>query len=161
MRTIKTAAETEHIRTACRIAEQAFDKGVQLLRPGITEVEGAAAFRISLSSCLRDFDHVKRCDGFMQCMSGLNSSKAFGPYPRSHSRTIEAGDLVILRCQCYANGYWADVARTYHIGPLDDTKQRLFGAVISARNEALRAMRPGARAAEIDGTARRILDACG
>ena len=116
MRTVKTPAETEHIRTACRIAEQAFDKGVQLLRPGMTEVEAAAAFRVSLSSCLRDFDHVKRCDGFVQCMSGLNSGKAFGPYPRSRSRTIEAGDLVILRCHSYANGYWADIVRTYHIG---------------------------------------------
>jgi Xaa-Pro aminopeptidase len=161
MRTVKTPAETEHIRTACRIAEQAFGKGAQLLRPGITEVEAAAAFRISLSSCLREYEDVKRCDGFVQCMSGLNSSKAFGPYPRSHSRTIEAGDLAILRCHCYANGYWADIARTYHMGPLDDTKQRLFRAVLSARDEALQAMRPGIRAAEIDGIARRVLDSCG
>ena len=161
MRSVKTPAEIEHIRTACRIAEQAFDKGVQLLRPGITEMEVAAAFRASLSSCLRGFDHVKRCDGFMQCMSGVNSSKAFGPYPRSRSRTIEPGDLVILRCLCYANGYWADIARTYQLGPLDETKQRLFGTVLSARDEALRAMRPGVRAAEIDGVARRMLDSCG
>jgi len=161
MRTVKTPAETEHIRTGCRIAEQAFEKGVQILRPGITEVEAAAAFRASLSSCLRDFDHVKRCDGFVQCMSGLNSSKAFGPYPRSRSRTIEPGDLVILRCHCYANGYWADITRTYHMGALDETKERLFGAVLSARDEALRAMRPGVRAAEIDGVARRMLDSCG
>jgi Xaa-Pro aminopeptidase len=161
MRTVKTPAETEHIRTACRIAEQAFDKGVQLLRPGITEVEAAAAFRISLSSCLREFGHVKRCDGFVQCMSGLNSSKAFGPYPRSHSRTIEAGDLAILRCRCYADGYWADIARTYHMGPLDDTKERLLRAVLSARDEAVGAMRPGIRAAEIDGVARRVLESRG
>jgi Xaa-Pro aminopeptidase len=161
MRTVKTPAEIEHIRTACRIAEGAFDKGAQLLRPGITEVEAAAAFRVSLSSCLRGLDHVKRCDGFVQCMSGLNSSKAFGPYPRSHSRTIEPGDLVIVRCHCYANGYWADIARTYHMGPLDDSEQRLFGAVLSARDAALRAIRPGVKAAEIDGIARGILDSSG
>jgi Xaa-Pro aminopeptidase len=161
MRTVKTPAETEHIRTACRIAEQAFNNGVQLLRPGMIELEAAAAFRISLSSCLRDFDHVKRCDGFVQCMSGPNSGKAFGPYPRSRSRTIEAGDLVILRCHCYANGYWADIARTYHLGPLDDAKERLFRAVLSARDAALRAMRPGVRGAEIDGVARGVLDSCG
>jgi Xaa-Pro aminopeptidase len=47
------------------------------------------------------------------------------------------------------------------LGPLDDTKRRLFGAVLSARDEALRAMRPGIRAAEIDGIARRVLETCG
>ena len=161
MRTVKTPAETEHIRTACRIAEQAFNNGVRLLRPGMLEVEAAAAFRLSLSPCLRDFDDVKRCDGFVQCMSGPNSGKAFGPYPRSRSRTIELGDLVILRCHCYANGYWADIARTYHMGPLDQKTECLFEAVLSARDQALRAMRPGMRGAEIDAVARRVLNGCG
>src|ERR1051325_6492542 len=115
MRAIKTPAEIEHIRTACRIAEQAFARGAQVLGSGIAESEAAAAFRVGFSTCLRDYENVKRCDGFTYCMSGPNSAQASGPYSRSRSRQLREGDLVILRCHCYADGYWADIARTYHI----------------------------------------------
>ena len=161
MRTIKTPAETEHIRTACRIAGQAFQKGARLLRPGITEAEAAAACRMAISSCLGDFTDVKRCDGFVHCMSGLNSEKAFGPYSRSRSRTIERGDTVILRCHSYADGYWADITRTYHIGPLDSERKGVFDAVLAARDAAIAVMRPGIRAAEVDRAAREVLQSRG
>jgi Xaa-Pro aminopeptidase len=161
MRTIKTPAELEHISRACQIAEQAFQKGSRLLQTGMTEAEAAAACRISLSSCLGNFDPVRRCDGFMHCMSGVNSEKAFGPYPRSRSRKLERGDLVILRCQSYADGYWADITRTYHIGPLDERGPRLFAAVFESRDAALAAMRVGARAADIDRAAREVTESHG
>jgi Xaa-Pro aminopeptidase len=161
MRTIKTPAETEHIRTACRIAAQAFQKGSRLLRPGMTEAEAAAACRMAMSSCIGEFRDVKRCDGFVHCMSGLNSGKAFGPYSRSRSREIERGDLVILRCHSYADGYWADITRTYHIGPLDDMRKRVFAAVLAARDAALVAIQIGVRAAEVDRAAREVLQSHG
>ncbi len=161
MRTIKTPAEIQHIRTACRIAEQAFQKGSRLLKADMTEAEAAAACRIALSACLGDFDPVKRCDGFMHCMSGVNSEKAFGPYPRSRSRKLEAGDLVILRCHSYADGYWADIARTYHVGPINEEKRKTFDAVFAARDAALATLRPGAKAADVDRAAREVLAAHG
>jgi Xaa-Pro aminopeptidase len=161
MRTIKTPAEIEHIRTACRIAEQAFQKGVRLLRAEMTEAEAAAACRIALSAYLGDFDSVRRCDGFMHCMSGVNSEKAFGPYPRSRSRKLESGDLVILRCHSYADGYWADITRTYHVGPLDGRKQQMFDAVFAARNAALAELRPGVKAKQVDRAARDVLESHG
>jgi Xaa-Pro aminopeptidase len=157
MRAIKTPAEIDHIRTACRIAEQAFVRGAQVLGSGIAESEAAAAFRVGLSTCLRDYENVKRCDGFTYCMSGPNSAQASGPYSRSRSRQLREGDLVILRCHCYADGYWADIARTYHIGPVDPAKRKLFDAVVAARNAVLKAIRPGANAGELDDLARATL----
>jgi Xaa-Pro aminopeptidase len=161
MRTIKTPAELEHIRRACHIAQQAFQKGSRLLEAGMTEAEAAAACRISLSSCLGNFDPVRRCDGFVHCMSGVNSEKAFGPYPRSRSRKLELGDLVMVRCHSYADGYWADITRTYHIGPLDERGERVFGAVFESRDAALAAIRPGARAADVDRAARHVMESHG
>ena len=46
LRSIKTPAEIEHIHDACRIAADAFARGVQVLGPGVSEAEAAAAFRI-------------------------------------------------------------------------------------------------------------------
>src|SRR5437764_6695442 len=46
MRAVKTVAEIQHIRTACMVAEQAFLDGSRQLRPGLTEAQIAAAFRV-------------------------------------------------------------------------------------------------------------------
>ncbi|MGI8745126.1 MAG: M24 family metallopeptidase [Bryobacteraceae bacterium] len=161
LRTIKTSAEIEHIRTACQIAERAFLSGARLLRAGLNEAQAAATFRISLTSCLGDFGHVKRCDGFVHCMSGVNSATACGPYGRSRLRRIEAGDLVTIRCHSYADGYWADITRTYHVGPLDDQKQQMFEAVFAARTAALDIIRPGVRASDVDRAARQVFESLG
>jgi Xaa-Pro aminopeptidase/Xaa-Pro dipeptidase len=159
MRAVKTVAEIQHIRTACMVAEQAFLHGSRQLRIGLTEAQIAAAFRVPLSSCLARYDQVNRCDGFTYCMSGPNSANAYGPYSRSRTRQIAHGDLVIVRCHCYTDGYWADIARTYHIGPIEGRKQQMFEAVFAARDAVLAAIRPGIRAAELDQIARMVFEA--
>lgn len=158
MRAVKTAAEIRHIRKACSLSEQAFLHGSNQLRTGMSEAQIAAAFRIPLISCLSQHGGVTRCDGFISCMSGSNSADAYGLYSRSRTRKVQRGDLVIVRCHCYADGYWADIARTYHIGPVDGRKQQMFEAVFTARDAVLAAIRPGARAADLDQTARTVLE---
>jgi Xaa-Pro aminopeptidase/Xaa-Pro dipeptidase len=159
MRSVKTAAEIEHIRRACDITANAFQHVASFLSSGLTEAQVAARLRVPLSSCLGDFQEVKRCDGFAYCMSGPNSAQAYGPYSRSRMRRIEAGDLVILRCHSYADGYWADIARTYFVGVLPQAKRRMFDAVLIARDAVLSAIRPGVKAAELDHIARSVLEA--
>jgi Xaa-Pro dipeptidase len=159
MRATKTLAEIQHIRTACLIAEQAFLQGSQRLRAGLTEAQIAAAFRVPLSSCLTDHELVKRCDGFTYCMSGPNSARAYGLYSRSRARKIARGDLVIIRCHSYADGYWADISRTYHTGPVDGRKQQMFDAVFAARDTVLSAICPGVRATDLDQIARAVFEA--
>lgn len=158
MRAVKTVAEVQHIRTACALAEQAFLYGSRQLRAGLTEAQIAAAFRVPLSSCLADYERVNRCDGFAYCMSGPNSASAYGPYSRSRTRKIERRELVIVRCHSYADGYWADVTRTYHIGPVQGRKQQMFNAVFAARDAVLSAVRPGVKAADLDQIARTIFE---
>lgn len=159
LRAVKTVAEIQHIRTACAIAAQAFIHGSRQLRTGMTEANAAAVFRVPLSSCLSNFPQVNRCDGFVFCMSGPNSARAYGPHSRSRARNIQPGDLVIARCHSYADGYWADVARTYHIGPVEGTKQKMLEAVLAARDAVLTEIRPGQKAADLDRVARAVFEA--
>jgi Xaa-Pro aminopeptidase len=161
MRAVKTAAEIEHIRTACHIAETAFVQGAAQLRPGATEAEIAAVFRIGLTSCLADHEGVTRCDGFTYCMSGPNSALAWGLYSRSRARLIANGDLVVLRCHSYADGYWADITRTYHLATPDSLKRKMFEAVWDARDAVLDAIRPGIRSGDLDRIARQRIDSHG
>jgi len=157
LRTRKTGFEIEQIRTACRIAERAFQRGFEQIIVGSTEVETAATFRQPLSANLVDFPNLSRADGFAWCMSGANSALASRAYARSRAKRIEPGDLVLVHLNSYADGYWTDITRTYSIGKPDERRQEMYRAVFAARQSALDAIRPGARAAEVDTATREVL----
>jgi Xaa-Pro aminopeptidase len=173
-RTVKTTQELIGIRTACRIAEQAFDLGVQQMRPGLCETEAAEAFRAPLATGAIGFrggdgfgnggtspDRVRRAGGFVFCMSGLNSAAAHGAYARSRVKRLATGNLVLTHCNSYADGFWTDITRTYCLGDIEQRKQRMYQALFEARAAALGKIRPGARAADIDAAARRVLGSHG
>lgn len=157
LRQRKTSFEIDQIRTACRIAERAFQRGFEQLKIGASEVEAAAAFRQPLSAGLVDFPEVGRADGFAWCMSGANSALASGAYARSRAKRIEGGDLVLVHMNSYADGYWTDITRTYSIGKLDGKRQEMYDAVFAARRAAFSAIRPGAKAADVDAAARDVM----
>jgi Xaa-Pro aminopeptidase len=161
LRARKTSAEIEHIRTVCRIVEHAFRCGFEQFHPGASEPEVATLFRTALSACAVNYKAVKRCDGFTYCMSGPYAGRAWGPYSRSRNRIVDRGDAVVLRCHAYADGYWADVARTYFVGEPAPVQRRMFDAVLAARAAVLDKIRPGVRGAELDATARSEIEAHG
>lgn len=153
----KTPFEVERIRRSCEIAGFAFDTGVGSVSTGATEAEVAAAFRAPLSTAGLRHEAVQRADGFVYCMSGPNSAQASGAYARTRARTLESGDLVLVHCNSYADGYWTDITRTYHLGENDDRKEKMYSAVFDARHAALMAIRPGVKASEVDAAARDVM----
>jgi len=161
LRSSKTPPEIHNIRIACQIAERAFRDGAHQLRAGLTELEAAAIFRLPLSTALLDFPTVERADGFVSCMSGANSALAAGAYARSRTRRLEAGDLVLIHCNSYADGYWTDVTRTYSLGAMDDRRRTIYAAVFAARTAAMEVIRIGAEATDVDRAARGVLVARG
>ena len=161
LRARKTEVEVGQLRTACEIAGKAFRTGSQQIKNGVSEVEVAARFRAPLSARLVDFPAIRRADGFAWCMSGSNSALAAGAYARSRAKGVGSGDLVLMHMNSYADGYWTDVTRTYSIGKPDDRRGPMYDAIFAARQAALDAIHPGARAADIDTAARDVLAARG
>jgi Xaa-Pro aminopeptidase/Xaa-Pro dipeptidase len=158
IKAVKTRAEIQHIRTACRIAATAYAEGAQKLLPGVPERAAAAVFRIPLMIPSTEALKICRCDGFAFCMSGVNAAKAYGAYAWSRVRLIEKGDLAMVHVNSYVDGYWTDVTRTYSIGAPDATQIKMYKAVFAAREAALAAVKPGVRAAHVDAAARDVLD---
>jgi len=157
LRAVKTSYEVNAIRRACRISECAFSQGASQLRPGMTELDAAELFRGVLSTAITNFPDVERADGYIFCMSGPNSALASGAYARSRTRRIVAGDLVLVHCNSYADGYWTDITRTYSCGEPDSRAKAIRDAIFAAREAALRAIAPGAAAADVDHAAREVL----
>ncbi len=151
-----TPAEVDRVRLACGVAEGAFGAAARMLRPGLPETAVAAAASMVLSS-----DGDGRDDGKVWVMSGPRSAKAAGAFARSSAAVLAAGDLALVHCNNQVGGYWTDVTRTFCLGRPSDDQRRMADAVFAARAAALAAIRPGARAADVDAAARGVIAAHG
>jgi Xaa-Pro aminopeptidase len=157
LRAALTHDEVGTLRLACARARSAFEAGARRLRPGLLEPEVAAAFSLPLSMPGMDQDEVQRAGGFVYCMSGPNSALAGGAYARTRTRELRPGDLVLVHCNSYIDGYWTDITRTYCLGEPDARRRAMYEAIFAARAAALAAIQPGARAATVDRAARDVL----
>lgn len=151
LRAVLTPGEIERTRKACSIAAAAFADGMAKMNAEMTEKEIANAFHRNLS--LTD----ARAGGFTFCMSGENSYHAYAAFQLSRQRRLQNGDLALVHCNSYANGFWTDITRTYCIGEPDEKKQRMYDAVFDALDAAIAAIRPGVAASAVDAAARKVL----
>ena len=156
LRATLTTSEQDRVRLACEIAGDAFS-GSANLRPGLKEAEAASLFHNLLAASEKAENALARADGFMFCMSGPNSAAAYAAYQCSRSRRIEAGDLVLIHCNSYVDGYWTDITRTFCLGRPDQRKRKMYEAVFAARQAALDSIHPGVKAAGVDEAARTVL----
>lgn len=157
LRSALTPDEVGRVRMACAIAGDAFTAAARTLRPGRRESAVAAAFATPLSVKGLRCVSVERAGGFTYCMSGEHSALAGGAYARTRVRALRAGDLVLVHCNSYVDGYWTDITRTYCLGAPDERQRAMYEAVSEARAAALGAIHPGARAADVDRAAREVL----
>ncbi|MBV9610663.1 MAG: aminopeptidase P family protein [Acidobacteria bacterium] len=159
LRATKTARELDCIRRSCAVAAEAFEEASAQIRPGMMETEVGALFQGLLA--VRGTHGAERAGGFVYCMSGPNAAKAYAAYARSCSRRIARGDLVLVHCNSFVDGYWTDITRTYVIGEPDARAHELRDAVFAARAAALATIRPEVAAKEVDQAARRELQGRG
>jgi len=155
LRSVLSPSEQAWVRHACDIAAGAFLQRGESLRPSLKETDVATLFRASLIS--HGADNKARTGGDVFCMSGPNSAEAYAAYQRSRARELQCGDLVLVHCNSYLNGYWTDITRTFCLRPIDERKRHMYEAILAAREAALAAIHPGVRAADVDHSARAVL----
>lgn len=157
LRAVLTPTELTHVRLACAIAAHAFEVGRNDIRAGLSETEIAALFRLLLTSMGARYQEVERVDGHTFCMSGPNSFEAYASYQQSRTRQLQAGDLVLIHCNSYADGYWTDITRTFCLGEPDERQSEMFKAILMARAAALEEIKPGVKGSAVDKAARTVL----
>jgi Xaa-Pro aminopeptidase len=79
------------------------------------------------------------------------------PHYRAGTRTLEAGDLLVLDFGGVLDGYCCDLTRTVSIGPPSREARRVYDAVRDAHAAAVAAVRPGVDASAVDAAARSLL----
>lgn len=161
LRATLTPDERETVHIACCVAGRAFSAATSLLRPGRGEPEIAAAVQSRLEVDGLAMPGVARAGGFAWCMSGPNSASAGAAYARTRNRLLAPGDLVMIHCNSYIDGFWTDITRTYSLGPPHESIRAMYDAVFAARAAAMSILCPGVRGADVDAAARDALSARG
>jgi Xaa-Pro aminopeptidase len=125
------------------------------------QARGFVAVGRSERDIAADIDAALRRAGFERTAfetivaSGPNSAL---PHARPTGRMVEAGEGVVLDFGGVYDGYFVDLTRTLQTGPCPAAFRRLFAAVVEAHAAALAAVKPGAKASDIDAAARAVLD---
>lgn len=150
LRIVKTAEELENIKMAEHIGDIAFSKVLEVIKPGMTELEVAAYLEFFMKTNGAQglsFDSI--------VASGVNSSMC---HATPSSKKIELGDFLTMDFGCLYNGYCSDMTRTIVVGKASQEQKDVYNTVLKAQLEALDAIHAGVVGKDIDKIARDIID---
>jgi Xaa-Pro aminopeptidase len=153
LREQKDEGELEAMRAATQIADAAYEELRERGLTGRTEREVARAM-------------VRRMEDLGAhgpSFPPIVAAGAHGALPHAEPRDAEipAGTLVVIDAGARVDGYCSDCTRTFATGPLSGDAVEVYELVLRAQQEGLAAARAGAARREVDGVARRIIDAAG
>lgn len=154
LRVRKDAGEVGAIGAAATLAGQALRDTLALVQPGQTELEIAGELERALrrlGSEAHPFPTI--------VASGPRSAL---PHAHTSSRTVAAGEWLLLDFGAVVDGYCADMTRTVVVGARATESQRaLYGLVQEAQRRAREGVRAGMSGREADALARDPIEARG
>jgi Xaa-Pro aminopeptidase len=148
-RMIKDAEEIERLRAAVLLGASLFDVLLEVIRPGVKETEVAAELEYAARRAGADgmsFDTI--------IASGTRSAL---PHGRAAEAPIPANGFVVCDFGVILAGYCSDMTRTVHVGQPNEDMRRVYTAVRDAQQMALKTVRAGVSASEVDQSARKVL----
>ncbi len=153
LRMCKDAAELAALRRAAEAIDRVHARMGEWLRPGRTEAEVGAD--ITEAIVVEGHTHAD----FVIVGSGPNGAS---PHHDVSDRVIEPGDVVVVDIGGpIPEGYNSDSTRTYAVGEPAAEIAEAYAVLQRAQEAAVRTVRPGATAHEVDAAARDILTEAG
>jgi Xaa-Pro aminopeptidase len=153
LRQVKSEAEVERIRHACRIVSDGFEALPAQLALGDSERDACRKLRIEL---LR-----RGADGspYLMGVSGPGGydNIIMGPT----DRVMDAGDLLIIDTGTTYDGYFCDFDRNFAFGHAPDEARRAHEAVWRATQAGIESARPGATTSDVWRAQMQVLEAAG
>lgn len=151
LRMRKDNVEFTFLKENALINDRAMQAGFAAARPGVSELEVAAAIR----------DHFKSEGAAPEfTIVGAGPNGAF-PHHQTGDRKLQAGDAVVIDIGGRKDGYPSDMTRMAAIGAPPDGYEEVHAIVNRAVEAALAACRPGVKAKEVDAAARDLITEAG
>jgi len=154
LRLKKDAAEVETMRKAVKIAQDALEATLPLIKIGMTEKEASAELVMQL------LQHGSEPElPFSPIVSaGPNSAN---PHASPSTRKLQAGDLLVVDWGATYDGYISDLTRTFAVGEVDAEFQKIHKIVQDSNAAGRAAAKPGVPCANVDIAARDVIEKAG
>jgi Xaa-Pro dipeptidase len=154
LRLRKDQAEVEAMRRAVKIAQQALEAAIPLIKIGMTEKELASELVMQL---LRHGSEPQM--PFAPIVSG--GPNAANPHASPSERRLQAGDLLVVDWGAAWEGYISDLTRTFAVGDVEQEYQTIHRIVQEANAAGRAAATPGVSCANVDQAARAVIEESG
>jgi Xaa-Pro aminopeptidase len=152
LRMRKSKSEIEALARAAAQADRAMMAGVEVCQPGVTEREVA-----------QEIARAFREDGADEVHATLVASGPHGAFPHHEAgdRTLTSGDTIVIDIVATLDGYSSDITRMVHLGKPSSDVREVYDTVLKANQAGRGAVRPGARACDVDRATRSVIEEAG
>jgi len=154
LRLRKDQAEVEAMRRAVKIAQDALEATIPLIKIGMTEKELSSELVMQL---LRQGSDPEM--PFAPIVSG--GPNAANPHASPTERKLQSGDLLVVDWGAAYDGYISDLTRTFAVGEVDEEYQKIHRIVQEANAAGRAAAKPGVPCADVDKAARDVIEKAG
>ncbi|HEX6823861.1 MAG TPA: Xaa-Pro peptidase family protein [Candidatus Sulfotelmatobacter sp.] len=153
LRMVKDDDELRLIRAAVALGARLFDRAVEVMGPGATEIEVAAEMELAARRA-----GAEEMSFPTIIASGTRSAL---PHGRASSQRIPSGAFVVCDFGVILSGYCSDQTRSVWLGkPLREAR-RVYQAVREAQQAGVDAVKPGITVGEVDAATRKVLRRAG
>ena len=151
LREVKDESEAELLRKSAAILDKSFGEFPSLVKEGMSELELAKAATDTIYA-----NGATKVDD-MLVQSG---PRAADPHGLPSSRKIGRGESIIIDVGSVYEGYYADITRTFCLGPSTDV-EKVYDKVLEAETSGIETAAVGTRVGEVDGASRGVLKKAG
>jgi len=145
----KSRTEIGLIRHAAAITDRVFKDVLNVIRPGVRELD------ISAEISYRQRRYGAERDAFDPIVaSGARSAL---PHARASRKKIKTGEGIILDFGCVFEGYHSDLTRTIFVGKVSRKMKEIYNLVREAQGNAILAARSDIEARQLDAVARKTI----
>lgn len=152
-RSIKDEQERALMREASRINDEAMKWLAAQVREGVTEEEIA-------SGLLAEYQRLGAQDHSFAPIVSFGANAA-DPHHEPDDTMLHTGDMVLFDVGCKYENYCSDMTRTFFTGEPTEHQLEIYETVRRANEAAEAIIKPGVTFAEIDRTARSIIEQAG
>lgn len=166
LRAVKTAQEIRYISRTQKIVDEIFRHIVGLLKKSTPSLSPPSHGGEKLTEAAISLEMERLAKKLGAQGMAFESIVAWGPnaaapHHLSEDRKIGRNNFLLLDFGVLINGYHSDFTRTLFIGNPNKKQEKVYNTVLEAQNRAIKRIRDGARAKEIDDVARRFIGSAG
>jgi Xaa-Pro aminopeptidase len=151
VRSVKSEAELDAMRDASLLADRVFAESLQQVRPELTEFDLAAW----IVKRMKELGAVDQ--SFDTAIFAMGAREPRAAKERLSRRPLGENISVSYDFGAALAGYCSDFGRTIYIGRPSARFHTAYDAVIGSQAAGAAALRPGARACDVDAAARKVI----